>query len=62
MSSDSKQLSSLITQCDKEPIHLLGKVQDHGFMVALDRSGIIEYLSKNACSFLNQSSDELIGT
>ncbi|MBJ2128571.1 GAF domain-containing protein [Alteromonas sp. IB21] len=62
MSSDTKELSSLITQCDKEPIHLLGKIQNHGFMVILDRSGTIEYLSKNASPFLKKSTSELIGT
>ena len=25
-----------ITNCDKEPIHVLGKIQGHGFLIAVD--------------------------
>ena len=55
MSSDPDELSSLVTECDKEPIHLLGKIQNHGFMVILNSAGVVTYLSKNASHYLNDS-------
>ncbi|MDY6882353.1 MAG: HWE histidine kinase domain-containing protein [Pseudomonadota bacterium] len=62
MSSDPDELSSLVTECDKEPIHLLGKIQNHGFMVILDSAGVVTYLSKNASHYLNDSATDLMGS
>ena len=62
MHSDSIELSSLVTQCDKEPIHLLGKVQDHGFMIVLDREGVVSHVSENIGEFLDSSISQLIGS
>ncbi|MEO7316655.1 MAG: ATP-binding protein [Ginsengibacter sp.] len=40
-----------ITNCDKEPIHIPGAVQSHGFLIAINRqSGLISYLSQNVQS------------
>lgn len=37
-----------LTNCDKEPIHILGKIQSHGFLIAIDTtSGLINYVSEN---------------
>jgi len=37
-----------LTNCDKEPIHILGKVQAHGFLIAADKdSFLIKYASDN---------------
>lgn len=37
-----------LTNCDKEPIHILGKVQAHGFLVAADKDSlVIRYASDN---------------
>ena len=62
MSSDPDELSSMVTECDKEPIHLLGKIQNHGFMVILDSAGVVTYLSKNASHYLNDSATDLMGS
>ncbi len=37
-----------LTNCDKEPIHILGKVQSHGFLVAADIASLqVQYISSN---------------
>ena len=43
----ASELSSLVNQCDKEPIHLLGKIQNQGFMVIVDKAGVVTHLSEN---------------
>jgi len=42
-----------LTNCDKEPIHIPGKVQSHGFLIAIDKTDFtITYLSENTGDFL----------
>lgn len=57
-----------LTNCDKEPIHILGKVQSHGFLVAVNTStrlisylsvNIIEYTGKEAKFFLGKTLEAL---
>lgn len=36
-----------LTNCDREPIHIPGKIQPHGFLIAVDESGRICYCSEN---------------
>ncbi|MVN91042.1 ATP-binding protein [Mucilaginibacter aquatilis] len=50
-----------LTNCDKEPIHIPGKVQAHGFLVAVDSKCIITYLSENISDFLPVKAEELLG-
>ncbi|WP_260482164.1 HWE histidine kinase domain-containing protein [Sphingomicrobium flavum] len=50
-----------LTNCDREPIHLLGAIQPIGFLVALSTDWMICRCSANIGSFLPFSSDELIG-
>jgi light-regulated signal transduction histidine kinase (bacteriophytochrome) len=41
-----------LTNCDKEPIHILGKVQSHGFLFAVDRQSFrVTYVSENLEKF-----------
>jgi len=50
-----------LTNCDKEPIHIPGKVQSHGFLISVDKSTYtISYISENALLFLNSSPRELL--
>ncbi len=42
------RLSLDLTACDREPIHIVGSVQPHGFLLALDASGRIVQASANA--------------
>jgi len=51
-----------LTNCDKEPIHILGKVQSHGFLVAVDVStGLISYVSENISPFIKDDPQSLLG-
>lgn len=43
-----------LTNCDKEPIHIPGKVQSHGFLVAVNKeSHLISYISENIRPFVS---------
>ena len=51
-----------LTNCDKEPIHIIGKIQAQGFLIAADiNTGLITYISENISSLLLQSSGSLLG-
>lgn len=41
-----------LTNCDREPIHIPGQVQSHGFIVVLDYKNIITYHSSNIEKFI----------
>ena len=50
-----------LSNCDKEPIHIPGKVQSHGFLIAVNKiSFFITYVSENIGAFLNTSSTDLL--
>ena len=61
MHDQTNELSSLVTQCDKEPIHLLGRIQNHGFMIIVDKAGVVTHFSENLDSFANVPGDKLLG-
>ncbi|WP_345951416.1 ATP-binding protein [Mucilaginibacter sp. PAMB04274] len=50
-----------LTNCDREPIHIPGKVQAHGFLVAVDNSFAINYVSENISKFLATDANSLLG-
>lgn len=51
-----------LTNCDKEPIHIPGKVQSHGFLVAVDgESHLISYISENISPYINKSPKSCLG-
>lgn len=51
-----------ITNCDKEPIHIIGKSQSHGVLVACDKNSLeITQIGKNAEAFFGRSYKELLG-
>ena len=50
-----------LTNCDKEPIHIPGKVQSHGFLIAIDKIDLtITYISENTSLFLNEAAKDLL--
>jgi len=49
-----------LTNCDKEPIHIPGKIQGHGFLISMDRSFMITHCSENAAAFLPVSAARLL--
>ena len=50
-----------LSNCDREPIHIPGKIQSHGFMLALDKNGIIRFFSDNIASFIPEIEGTLLG-
>lgn len=50
-----------LTNCDREPIHLLGRVQKFGCLVALTHDWKICHVSQNAIEFLGMSAQTLLG-
>ena len=51
-----------LTNCDKEPIHIVGKIQAQGFLIASDiNTGLITYISENINKLLLQSTQTLLG-
>ncbi|SER21146.1 ATP-binding protein [Pedobacter rhizosphaerae] len=56
-----KNFSVDLTNCDKEPIHIPGKIQSHGFLIAVDKNSLtISYISENTGAFLNKVSKDLL--
>ncbi|WP_293787188.1 ATP-binding protein [uncultured Pedobacter sp.] len=50
-----------LTNCDQEPIHIPGKIQSHGFLVAVDKnSSTISYISENTGDFLKEQARSLL--
>jgi len=50
-----------LTNCDKEPIHIPGRIQSHGFLIAVDKNNLtITYLSENTGDFLKEIPKNLL--
>ena len=50
-----------LTNCDREPIHMLGAIQPIGFLIALSSDWMIARVSANIADFLDEDSESLIG-
>jgi chemotaxis family two-component system sensor kinase Cph1 len=50
-----------LINCDNEPIHIPGKVQSHGFLVAFNSTDAVKYVSQNIAQFLNVDAQNLLG-
>lgn len=56
------QQSVDLSNCDKEPIHIPGRIQSHGCLIAFDKqSGVIEYCSTNSYEWLGVTPEKVIG-
>lgn len=53
-----------LSNCDKEPIHIIGKIQPHGFLMVIDvDTYLIEQISANLIDFVpNAASREVLGS
>jgi chemotaxis family two-component system sensor kinase Cph1 len=50
-----------LTNCDRERIHIPGKIQSHGFLLAVNQSNSnITYISENIVDHLNTKATELL--
>ncbi len=50
-----------LTNCEREPIHLLGAIQPIGFLVALSSDWMIARVSANIAQFVDKAPDALVG-
>jgi light-regulated signal transduction histidine kinase (bacteriophytochrome)/CheY-like chemotaxis protein len=50
-----------LTNCDREPIHMLGAIQPIGFLVALTQDWLVARASANAEQFLGVPAEAMIG-
>ncbi|MAZ83646.1 MAG: histidine kinase [Hoeflea sp.] len=50
-----------LSNCDREPIHLLGRVQEFGFLVAATSDWMISDISENAGDFIDRDPESLLG-
>ncbi|RIJ41711.1 ATP-binding protein [Pontibacter oryzae] len=57
-----KDLQVDLSNCDREPIHIIGRIQPHGFLMILDQHTLhVEQVSVNVADFLDMASDSLLG-
>ncbi len=51
-----------VTNCDKEPIHIPGSVQSHGFLIAVSKKDTsIQYASENVKEFTGLEAAQVLG-
>ena len=50
-----------LSGCETEPIHLLGRIQSFGFLVAVSYDWIIQFVSANSGDWLGEPPEKLIG-
>jgi light-regulated signal transduction histidine kinase (bacteriophytochrome)/CheY-like chemotaxis protein len=50
-----------LTNCDREPIHLLGAIQPSGFLLALTSDWLVARVSANIAEYLGVTPDQMIG-
>lgn len=50
-----------LTNCDREPIHVLGSVQSFGFLIALTADWLVSRASANIESFIGRTPETLLG-
>ncbi|RZJ77893.1 MAG: GAF domain-containing protein [Brevundimonas sp.] len=50
-----------LTNCDREPIHILGAIQPIGFLIALTADWLVARVSANVTDFIGQTPDDLFG-
>jgi chemotaxis family two-component system sensor kinase Cph1 len=51
-----------LSNCDREPIHIPGKIQSHGFLIAISPDFKITYCSENIADFAQVNAVTLLGT
>ena len=50
-----------LSNCDREPIHLVGSIQSSGFLIALSTDWIVKHASSNIGAWLGVEPDALLG-
>ncbi|MBT2185968.1 HWE histidine kinase domain-containing protein [Sphingobium nicotianae] len=62
MTPDSLDFKVNLTNCDREPIHILGNIQPFGFLVTVGADWLISRVSANVEQFTGRSVADLLGT
>ncbi len=50
-----------LTSCDREPIHVPGSIQPHGFLIALNDAGEVETASASTATYLRLPIEQIFG-
>ncbi|WP_432713309.1 ATP-binding protein [Pedobacter sp.] len=50
-----------LNNCDREPIHIPGQIQSHGFLVVLDQDYVVSHCSENIVDLLQVEGVTLLG-
>ncbi|WP_235919024.1 HWE histidine kinase domain-containing protein [Aureimonas psammosilenae] len=50
-----------LSNCDREPIHLLGGIQPFGFLVAVSMDWMVQHVSSNIGEYLDVDPDNVLG-
>ncbi len=58
---DTAETTVDLTNCDREPIHLLGRVQPFGFLIAASSDWMVSHVSVNIGEFLSIEAEAMIG-
>jgi len=51
-----------LSNCERKPIHIPGKIQEHGFLIAISHELKITYCSENIAAFAPVTAITLLGT
>ncbi|WP_265570307.1 HWE histidine kinase domain-containing protein [Sphingomicrobium nitratireducens] len=61
MSEQDPEFEVDLTNCDREPIHLLGAIQPIGFLMALSSDWMVMRASTNVSQYLPTTAEDMIG-
>jgi light-regulated signal transduction histidine kinase (bacteriophytochrome) len=62
MTAAGDPVSEALRECAREPIHIPGSIQPHGFLIALDAKGRVAQASANAAAALGVSPGAVLGS
>lgn len=57
----SSQTSVDLTNCDREPIHILGTIQPIGFLIAVTTDWLVSRASENVHDFIGRTAEDMLG-
>ncbi len=60
--SDQPDIYSVdLSNCDREPIHLLGRIQSFGYLIAFSLDWMVQHASANIADITGKEPDDLLG-
>jgi light-regulated signal transduction histidine kinase (bacteriophytochrome)/CheY-like chemotaxis protein len=60
--SNQPQYDYDLTNCDREPIHILGRVQSYGCLIAVSTDWMVTYASENSGDLLGLDAQTIVGS